>query len=127
VDRNYDMRAPSAARRLPTVGTFSTPGTQIWCPSSCQLDVPWGIAPRKGRNVVRKRITTVVLAVENQSFLVRYFTLHTVRGRLRYSAEILLGPGDWIILDDDSVPNLKARAVQLIPATLYSRMLAHTA
>ena len=37
-------------------------------------------------------------------------------------AEILLGPGDRIILGDDSVPNLEARAYRLVPATLYSRM-----
>ena len=42
----------------------------------------------------------------------------------RYSAEILLGPGDRIILDDDSVTNLEARTTCLVPATLYSRMLA---
>jgi hypothetical protein len=75
----------------------------------------------------RKLITTVVLAVENQSFLVRYFKLQTVRGRRRYSAEILLAPGDWIILDDDSVLTLEARAMQIIPATLDSRLLARTA
>ena len=45
-------------------------------------------------------------------------------GSRRYSAEILLGPGDRIILDDDSVTNLEARATRLVPATLYSRMLA---
>ena len=33
-------------------------------------------------------------------------------------------PGDQIILDDDSVLNLEARADRLVPATLYSRMLA---
>ena len=75
----------------------------------------------------RRLITTVVLAVENQSFLVRYFKLHTVRGRRRYSAEIQLAPGDWIILDDDSVLTLEARAMQIMPATLYSRLLARTA
>ena len=32
-----------------------------------------------------------------------------MRGARRYSAEILLGPGDRIILDDDSVTNLEAR------------------
>ena len=42
----------------------------------------------------------------------------------RYSAEILVGPGDRIILDDDSVMNLEARARCLVPATLYSRLLA---
>ena len=75
----------------------------------------------------RRLITTVVLAVENQSFLVRYFKLHTVRGVRRYSAEILLAPGDRIIFDDDSVLTLEARAMQIMPATLYSRLLARTA
>jgi hypothetical protein len=58
---------------------------------------------------------------------VRYFEVRTVRGLRRYSAEILLAPGDCIILDDDSVINLEARATRLVPATLYSRMLARTA
>ena len=48
----------------------------------------------------------------------------TEGGTRRYSAEILLGPGDRIILDDDSVVTLEARAMCLVPATLYSRMLA---
>jgi hypothetical protein len=47
-----------------------------------------------------------------------------MRGARRYSAEILLAPGDRIILDDDSVTNLEARTNVLVPATLYSRMLA---
>jgi hypothetical protein len=75
----------------------------------------------------RKLITTVALAVENQSFLVRYFKLQTVRGRRRYSAEILLAPGDWITLDDDSILTLEARAMQIMPAAMYSRLLARTA
>ena len=45
-----------------------------------------------------------------------------MRGLRRYSAEILLGPGDRIILDDDSVTNLEARAARLVPATVYSRL-----
>ena len=57
----------------------------------------------------------------------RYFELRTLRGMRRYSAEILLGPGDRIILDDDSVTNLETRAARVVPATLYSRMLARTA
>ena len=40
----------------------------------------------------------------------RYFELRTLRGARRFSAEILLAPGDRIILDDDSVINLEARA-----------------
>jgi hypothetical protein len=64
------------------------------------------------------------LAIEDQTVAVRYFELRTLRGARRYSAEILLGPGDRIILDDDSVTNLEARTACLVPATLYSRMLA---
>jgi hypothetical protein len=72
-------------------------------------------------------VKTEAVAVENQSYQVRYFEQRTPRGLRRYSAEILLGPRDRIILDDDSMPNLEARATRLVPATLYSRMLARTA
>lgn len=72
----------------------------------------------------RTLVKTEAVAVEDQSFPVRYFELRTVRGLRRYSAEILLAPGDRIILDDDSVTNLEVRATRLVPATLCSRMLA---
>ena len=75
----------------------------------------------------RTLVKTEAVAVEDQSFLVQYFEVRTVRGLRRYSAEILLAPGDRIILDDDSVITLKARAARLVPATLYSRMVARTA
>ena len=79
----------------------------------------------KGRdNVFRTLVKTDAVAVGDQTFQVRYFELRTLRGQRRYSAEILLGPGDRIILDDDSVTNLAARTTRLVPATLYSRMLA---
>ena len=72
----------------------------------------------------RTLVKTEALAVEDQTYAVRYFELRTLRGGRRYSAEILLGPGDRIILDDDSVTNLEARTTRLVPATLYSRVLA---
>jgi hypothetical protein len=75
----------------------------------------------------RTLVKTEAVAIENQSYPVRYFEQRTVRGLRRYSAEILLAPGDRIILDDDSMPNLETRASCLVPATLYSRMLARTA
>jgi len=56
----------------------------------------------------RTLVKTDALAVENRMVAVRYFELRTLRGARRYSAEILLGPGDRIILDDDSVTNLAA-------------------
>ena len=69
-------------------------------------------------------LKTEAVTVEQQSYLVRYFEQKTQRGLRRYSAEIVLGPGDRIILDDDSMTNLETRAARLVPATLYSRMLA---
>jgi hypothetical protein len=72
----------------------------------------------------RTWVKTEAVAVEDHSVQVRYFEVRTMRGLRRYSAEIVLGPDDRIILDDDSVPNLETRAMRLVPATLYSRMLA---
>lgn len=74
--------------------------------------------------MLRTLVKTAALAVEDQTYAVRYFELRTLRGARRYSAEILLGPGDRIILDDDSVINLEAKTMRLVPATLYSRVLA---
>jgi hypothetical protein len=67
---------------------------------------------------------TQAVAVADRSFSVRYFETQTARGLRRYSAEILLAPGDRVILDDDSVLNLETRATRLVPATVYSRQLA---
>jgi hypothetical protein len=72
----------------------------------------------------RTLVKTEAMAVEAQTVSVRYFELRTGRGARRYSAEIWLGPGDRVILDDDSVMSLEARATRLVPATVYSRMLA---
>jgi hypothetical protein len=72
----------------------------------------------------RTLVKTDALAVADHTVAVRYFEVRTLRGARRYSAEIVLGPGDRIILDDDSVTNLEARTTCLMPATLYSRMLA---
>jgi hypothetical protein len=72
----------------------------------------------------RTLVKTEAMAVEARTIPVRYFELRTLRGARRYSAEILLGPGDRVILDDDSVTNLETRASRLVPATVYSRMLA---
>ena len=72
----------------------------------------------------RTLVKTDAIAVDARTVDVRYFELRTVRGARRYSAEIVLGPTDRIILDDDSVTNLEARAARLVPATLLSRVLA---
>jgi hypothetical protein len=72
----------------------------------------------------RTLVKTEVVAVDGQSYLVRYFELTTGRGARRFSAEIVLGGDDRIILDGDSLTNLEARTARLVPATVYSRTLA---
>lgn len=74
--------------------------------------------------MLSRLLKTEAVAVDGRKYRVRYFETKTLRGIRRYSAEILLGPGDRIILDDDSVVKLEAKATCLMPATLYSRMLA---
>ena len=39
------------------------------------------------------------LAIDDQTYSVRYFELRTLRGARRYSAELTLGPDDRIILE----------------------------
>ncbi len=72
----------------------------------------------------RTLVKTEALAIEDHSYSVRYFELRTLRGARRYTAEILLAPGDRIILDGDSVINLEAKTLRLVPATVHSRVLA---
>jgi len=72
----------------------------------------------------RTLVKTDALAVDDQTYAVRYFEVRTLRGGRRYSVEVLLGLEDRIILDDDSITNLEARATRLVPATVYSRLLA---
>ena len=72
----------------------------------------------------RTLVKTDAVEVDDVTFSVGYFELCTTRGARRYSAEIIIAPGDRIILDDDSVLSLEARANCLVPATVYSRALA---
>ena len=72
----------------------------------------------------RTLVKTEALAIDDQTYSVRYFEVRTLRGGRRYSAEVLLSPEDRIILDDDSITTLEAKTTRLVPATIYSRLLA---
>jgi hypothetical protein len=69
-------------------------------------------------------VKTEELDVEGQNYTVAYFRGNTPRGTQRYSAELLLGPADRIILDAETLSDLELRFARLMPATLQSRMLA---
>ena len=66
-------------------------------------------------------VETAVQAMKHGAY---HYEAKTLRGTRRYSSEVLLGPGDRIILDDDSVNSLESKIARLVPATVYSRMLA---
>jgi len=55
---------------------------------------------------------------------VRYFEQRTASGGRRYSSEMLLDATDRIIIDDDSMTGLESKVDRLVPAVLWSRMLA---
>ena len=69
-------------------------------------------------------VKTDRIVLDDRTLQVRYFEIRTLRGAKRFSAEILLGPDDHIILDSDSLLNLEAQANALAPATIYSHLLA---
>jgi hypothetical protein len=75
----------------------------------------------------RRLIKTDRIEIEGRSYTVEYFEATTERGTHRYSSETVLGPGDRIIVDGSSLGALECRVARLMPATLYSRLLARNA
>jgi hypothetical protein len=74
----------------------------------------------------RKLVKSDWIEVEGRSYLVDYFEATTERGTQRYCSEMVLGPGDRIIVDGSSLGALECRVARLIPATLHSRLLSRT-
>lgn len=72
----------------------------------------------------RKLVKTDEIEVADERYIVRYYEQRTLRGTRRYSSEVMLGPADYIIMDDDSLNSLESRVVRLVPAMIYSRVLA---
>jgi hypothetical protein len=72
----------------------------------------------------RKLVKTGEIEIEGRSYVVRYFEQRTVRGGRRYNCEVVLEAADRIIVDDDSLTSLESKVARLVPATIYSRLLA---
>jgi hypothetical protein len=72
----------------------------------------------------RKLVKTADIDIDGRSYALRFYELKTVRGGRRVSCEVLLGPTDRIILDDDTMTSLELKVARLAPATVYSRVLA---
>lgn len=74
--------------------------------------------------MLRKLVKTAEIVIDDRTYRVAFYELKTVRGMRRFSSEVILGPDDRIIIDDDSLTGLESRVTRLVPATLYSRELA---
>jgi len=72
----------------------------------------------------RRLIKTDRIEIEGREYTVEYFETTTERGTQRYTSEAVLGPGDRIIVDGSSLGALEWHVARLMPATLYSRLLA---
>lgn len=72
----------------------------------------------------RKPVKSAEIEINGQLYGLRYFEEKTIRGGRRYSCEVLLGATDRIILDDDTMPSLESKVTRLVPAMVYSRLLA---
>lgn len=68
-------------------------------------------------------VKTDVVEVANRKYAVRYYRTTTSHGRHRYSSEVVLGPDDCVILDDDSLRGLETRLANLVTASVHSRSL----
>ena len=75
----------------------------------------------------RKLIKSDCIEIEGRAYTVDYFEATTERGTQRYSSEMVLGPGDRIIVYGSSLGALEWRVARLMPATVYSRVLARAA
>jgi hypothetical protein len=72
----------------------------------------------------RKLVKTGEIEIDGRSYVVRYFETRTGRGAKRYSCEVMLEAADRIIVDDDTLTSLESKVSRLVPATIYSRLLA---
>jgi hypothetical protein len=72
----------------------------------------------------RQLVSAATVEINGRSYPVHYYVQNTLRGARRFSCEVILGAGDLVILDDDSMPSLESRVMRLAPATVYSRLLA---
>lgn len=74
--------------------------------------------------MLRKLVQSGQIEVDGRHYVVHYFEHRTARGGRRFSAEVVLGPEDRIIVDDDTLISVQARVAPLAPATIDSRALA---
>lgn len=74
--------------------------------------------------MLRKLVKTTRIELDGRHCDVHYFEQRTASGGRRYSSEVRLDATDRIIIDDDSMTGLESKVDRLVPAVLWSRVLA---
>jgi hypothetical protein len=69
-------------------------------------------------------IETEQVHVHDADYLVRYFKNTDMDGMVSYSLEVRFGPDDALMIDDHSIGRLRHKVREILPAALYSRLLA---
>ena len=77
-----------------------------------------------GDNMHRKLVKTTDIEISGRPYTLQYFEQQTIRGGCRCSCEVVIDAVDRIILDDDSMTSLESKVARLVPAMVYSRLLA---
>ena len=72
----------------------------------------------------RRPIKVTEMEIDGHRYAAEYFEAQTLRGVKRYSCEVMLDSRDRIILDDDSLSGLESKVTCMVPAMIYSRVLA---
>ena len=72
----------------------------------------------------RKLVKSAEIEIDGRTYVARYFEQQTARGSAGSAAKWSSKAGDRIIVDDDSLTSLESKVERLVPATVYSRVLA---
>ena len=57
----------------------------------------------------------------NPDYEIKYYQNTNLKGNTSFTSEILIGPSDKIIIDDNSMVGLRQKINLVLPAALYSR------
>lgn len=72
--------------------------------------------------MLKDQFISGVVHIDNKDFDIKYYRYTNFNGLTTYSTEIEIGKNDKIILDDNSIYNLKNKLRLVIPAAIFTRI-----
>jgi len=73
---------------------------------------------------VYTKLKEIKFTAFNDVLEITYFKSTNLEGKVRYSSEIIFRSGDKVIIDDKTLSRLESKINLLIPASIYSRVIA---